>query len=118
MTWPWWTTATAGSTRTTCPTIKPSIIKHARAILASGAKMLTFGGDRYVIYPLLIADAEKYGKPLALLHFDAHCDTWPDGSPDSLNHGTMFYKAVKEGLIDPKRSVRVGSAPGTTTSWA
>lgn len=89
-------------------TIKQSIIDHARTILKSDAKMLTFGGDHYITYPLLIAHAEKYGAPLSLIHFDAHCDTWPDDSPDSLNHGTMFYKAVKDGLIDPKRSVQVG----------
>ncbi|QGX41359.1 agmatinase [Permianibacter aggregans] len=89
-------------------TIKDSIIDHARTILASGAKMLTFGGDHYVTYPLLKAHAEKYGAPLSIIHFDAHCDTWPDDSPDSLNHGTMFYKAINEGLIDPKRSVQVG----------
>ncbi|MBP6563114.1 MAG: agmatinase [Neisseriaceae bacterium] len=90
-------------------TIKDSIINHARHILNnSNAKMLTFGGDHYVTYPLLIAHAEKYGKPLSLLHFDAHCDTWPDDNPDSLNHGTMFYKAVKDGLIDPATSAQVG----------
>ncbi|MCP9758841.1 agmatinase [Aquitalea sp. S1-19] len=89
-------------------TIKDAIIEHARTILASGAKMLTFGGDHFITYPLLIAHAEKYGKPLSLIHFDAHCDTWADDSPDSLNHGTMFYKAVKDGLIDPKTSVQVG----------
>lgn len=89
-------------------TIKDSIIEHARTILASGARMLTFGGDHYVTYPLLIAHAEKFGKPLSIIHFDAHCDTWPDDSPESLNHGTMFYKAVKDGLIDPKTSVQVG----------
>ena len=38
----------------------------------------------------------------------AHCDTWPDDNPDSLNQGTMFYKAVKEGLLDPASSVQVG----------
>ena len=86
-------------------TIKDSIVTHARTIINAGARMLTFGGDHYVTYPLLIAHAEKYGKPLSLIHFDAHCDTWPDDSPDSLNHGTMFYKAVKDGLIDPARSV-------------
>ena len=89
-------------------TIKDSIVNHARTILASGAKMLTFGGDHYVTYPLLLAHAERFGKPLSLIHFDAHCDTWPDASSDSLNHGTMFYKAVKEGLIDPEHSVQVG----------
>jgi agmatinase len=89
-------------------TIKESIVEHARTILRSDAKMLTLGGDHYITYPLLIAHAEKYGKPLSLIHFDAHCDTWADDSPDSLNHGSMFYKAVKDGLIDPKTSVQVG----------
>jgi agmatinase len=89
-------------------TIKDSIVNHARTILASGAKMLTFGGDHYVTYPLLLAHAERYGKPLSLIHFDAHCDTWPDASAHSMNHGTMFYKAVREGLIDPEHSVQVG----------
>jgi len=89
-------------------TITNAIVEHARAILASGAKMLTLGGDHYITYPLLQAHAEKYGKPLSLIHFDAHCDTWPDDNRDSLNHGTMFYKAVKDGLIDPATSVQVG----------
>ncbi|MBC3935915.1 agmatinase [Undibacterium rugosum] len=89
-------------------TIPAAIVEHARTILASGAKMLTFGGDHFVTYPLLKAHAEKYGKPLSLIHFDAHCDTWPDDKHDSMNHGTMFYKAVKEGLIDPATSVQVG----------
>ena len=89
-------------------TIVPSIIEHARTILVSGAKMLTFGGDHFITYPLLKAHVEHYGRPLSLIHFDAHCDTWPDDEPASLNHGTMFYKAIKEGLIDPARSVQVG----------
>ncbi|WP_206952145.1 agmatinase [Trinickia acidisoli] len=89
-------------------TIKPAIIEHARTILHSGAKMLTLGGDHFITYPLLIAHAQKYGAPLSLIHFDAHCDTWPDDQPDSLNHGTMFYKAVKDGLIDPSTSVQIG----------
>jgi agmatinase len=88
-------------------TITPTIVEHARTILGSGALMLTFGGDHYITYPLLKAHAEKHG-PLSLIHFDAHCDTWQDDSPDSINHGTMFYKAVKAGIIDPKRSVQVG----------
>jgi len=89
-------------------TIPTAITEHARTILKSGAKMLTFGGDHFITYPLLKAHAEKFGKPLSLIHFDAHCDTWPDDNPESLNHGTMFYKAVKDGLIDPATSVQVG----------
>jgi agmatinase len=79
--------------------IRDAIVAHAREILATGTRMLTFGGDHYITYPLLIAHAEKFGKPLSLIHFDAHCDTWPDDNPDSLNHGTMFYKAIREGLV-------------------
>lgn len=89
-------------------TIFSSIYQHAQTILASNAKMLTLGGDHYITYPLLKAHAEKFGAPLSLIHFDAHCDTWADDEPNSLNHGTMFYKAIKEGLIDPKTSVQIG----------
>lgn len=89
-------------------TIKETIVAHARTILDAGAKMLTLGGDHYISYPLLVAHAEKYGKPLSLIHFDAHCDTWPDDQPDSLNHGSMFYKAVKAGLIDTQHSIQIG----------
>ena len=80
---------------------------HIRTILASGAASLTLGGDHYISFPILRAYAEKYG-PLSLLHFDAHSDTWPDDDFTRIDHGTMFYKAVKSGIIDPKRSVQVG----------
>lgn len=89
-------------------TVHQAIVEHARGILASGAKMLTLGGDHYITYPLLQALVERLGRPVALVHFDAHCDTWPDDAPDSLNHGSMFYKAVREGLVDVEHSVQVG----------
>jgi len=89
-------------------TIFAAIRDHARTILASGATMLTLGGDHYISYPLLHAHAEKFGKPLSLIHFDAHCDTWADDQEESLNHGTMFYKAIRNGLVDPASSVQIG----------
>jgi agmatinase len=89
-------------------TIFNAIYRHAQTVLASQAKMLTLGGDHYITYPLLKAHAEKYGAPLSLIHFDAHCDTWPDDQKDSLNHGSMFYKAIKDGLVDPATSVQIG----------
>jgi len=89
-------------------TIAASITDHARRIIAGGTTMLTLGGDHFITYPILKAHVEKHGGPLSLIHFDAHCDTWADDAPDSLNHGSMFYKAIKDGLIDPKRSVQVG----------
>lgn len=80
--------------------------QHAREILEADVTMLTFGGDHFVTYPLLRAHAAKHG-PLALVHFDAHCDTWPDDG-ERLDHGSMFLRAAREGLIDPKRSVQIG----------
>ncbi len=89
-------------------TIVESITAQARTLIAGGATLLGLGGDHFITYPLLRAHVEKHGRPLALVHFDAHTDTWADDAPDSLNHGTMFYKAVKQGLIDPQRSVQIG----------
>lgn len=95
--------------------MKP-IADHARHILGSGARMLTFGGDHYITHPLLKAHAEKFGEPLSLIHFDAHSDTWPDDLASSLNHGSIFYKAMKDGLI-PNILCRSAFAPGTMISW-
>ncbi|CBJ80582.1 agmatinase [Xenorhabdus bovienii str. Jollieti] len=78
---------------------------HAEKVLASGKKMLSFGGDHFVTLPLLRAHAKHFGK-MALIHFDAHTDTYPNGS--KFDHGTMFYHAPNEGLIDPHRSVQIG----------
>jgi agmatinase len=83
-----------------------SIESHAAGILESGAMMLSLGGDHSVAYPLLKAHAAKYG-PLALVQFDAHCDTWPDDGT-RFDHGTMFARAAAEGLIDVGSSTQVG----------
>ncbi len=80
---------------------------HIAGILAQGAACLALGGDHYVTFPILRAHVARHG-PLSLLQFDAHTDTWPDDDMSRVDHGTMFYKAVKEGLIDPARSVQVG----------
>lgn len=84
-----------------------TLTAHIKSILDAGAASLCLGGDHYISFPILKAYAEKYG-PMSLLQFDAHTDTWPDDNMDRIDHGTMFYKAVKLGLIDPARSVQVG----------
>ncbi|MDO8697524.1 MAG: agmatinase, partial [Pseudomonas sp.] len=92
------------------PQQTPAAIEaHADKILAAGCGMLTFGGDHFISYPLLKAHAKQHG-PLSLVHFDAHSDTWPDTDegPQGINHGTMFYYAAKQGLVDPARSVQIG----------
>ncbi|SFE14072.1 agmatinase [Roseivivax sediminis] len=87
--------------------VPQAIENHARRILSTGAACLTLGGDHSITLPLLRAHAERHG-PLALLQFDAHSDSWADDDPERIDHGTFVYKAVKEGLIDPARSVAVG----------
>jgi len=87
-------------------TVPAAIEAHAARILASGARMLTLGGDHFISYPLLRAHAAKYG-PVALVQFDAHCDTWADDGA-SLDHGTMFARAASEGVVDVARSTQIG----------
>jgi agmatinase len=83
------------------------LTEHVRGILAAGAGSIALGGDHYISFPILRAYAEKFG-PISLLHFDAHGDTWADDDMTRIDHGTMFYKAVREGLVDPATSVQVG----------
>ncbi|MBM4218134.1 MAG: agmatinase [Gammaproteobacteria bacterium] len=88
--------------------IPAAIETHADTILATGAAMLTLGGDHFITYPLLKAHVRKHG-PLSLIHFDAHSDTWNDAEGTGrVDHGTMFYHAAKDGLVDPKASVQIG----------
>ncbi|QGX98238.1 agmatinase [Roseovarius faecimaris] len=89
------------------PAFPKALQDHIAGILKQDVATITLGGDHYISFPILRAYAEKFG-PLSLLQFDAHSDTWPDDNMDRVDHGTMFYKAVKEGLIDVTRSVQVG----------
>ena len=83
-----------------------AVAAEAAAILDSGAKLFALGGDHFVTWPLLKAHAAKHGK-LALVQFDAHQDTWDDDG-ERIDHGTFVLRAVREGLIDPARSIQVG----------
>jgi agmatinase len=84
-----------------------ALTAHIKGILDAGVASVVLGGDHYITFPILKAYAEKYG-PISLLQFDAHTDTWPDDDMDRIDHGTMFYKAVKSGIVDPATSVQVG----------
>ena len=84
-----------------------ALTAHIRGILAAGAASVTLGGDHYITFPILRAYAEAFG-PISLLHFDAHSDTWKDDDFTRIDHGTMFYKAVESGIVDPATSVQVG----------
>jgi agmatinase len=79
---------------------------QAGAILASGAFLLTLGGDHFVTWPMLAAHAARHG-PLAMVQFDAHQDTWDDDG-GRIDHGSFVARAAKDGIIDVSRSIQVG----------
>jgi len=89
------------------PAFPAALRAHIAGILQAGAASVALGGDHYISFPILQAYAEKFG-PISLIQFDAHTDTWADDDMARVDHGTMFYKAVKMGLVDPGRSVQVG----------
>jgi agmatinase len=70
--------------------------------------LVWLGGDHSISLPLLRAYRAFYGRPLALVHFDAHCDTWPDHSGEPSGHGTWLREAIDEGLADPELTVQFG----------
>jgi agmatinase len=83
-----------------------AIEKQASKILQSGAFLYSLGGDHFVTWPLLKAHAAVHG-PLALVHFDAHQDTWFDDGK-RIDHGSFVARAAREGIIDTKHSIQIG----------
>lgn len=89
------------------PEAIPAQIERSLAtIIGAGVVPLTIGGDHFISYPILKAMHAHHGT-LSLIHFDAHCDTWED-EDGRIDHGTMFYHAAKQALVDPARSVQLG----------
>ena len=83
-------------------------IEHAATGLSSGGtRLVTLGGDHTIALPLLRAVAKNHG-PVAVLHFDAHLDTWDTYFGAPITHGTPFRRASEEGLIDLTASTHVG----------
>jgi agmatinase len=73
----------------------------------SGARLLSIGGDHTIALPLLRSVHRTHG-PVAVLHFDAHLDTWDTYFGAPYTHGTPFRRASEEGLLDPERCLHVG----------
>lgn len=80
----------------------------ADELLGTGARLMTLGGDHTIALPLLRSVAKKHG-PVALLHFDAHLDTWDTYFGAEYTHGTPFRRAVEEGILDTSALSHVGT---------
>lgn len=83
------------------------IERRAGEFAAAETRLLTLGGDHTIALPLLRALARRHG-PLAVIHFDAHLDTWDTYFDAPVTHGTPFRRASEEGLIDLSASLHVG----------
>jgi agmatinase len=70
--------------------------------------LMCLGGEHGITLPLLRALGRRRGAPVALIHFDAHVDTWPSSFGQDYGHGSVFYHAIRENLVDPRRMIQVG----------
>lgn len=86
-------------------TLVDNLEAHISQIMDVGKTALTFGGDHFITLPILRAYAKKHG-PVAIIHFDAHTDTYSGGT--KYDHGTLFHHAVNEGLVDTEHSLQIG----------
>jgi agmatinase len=77
-------------------------------LTADGTRLVTIGGDHTIALPLLRAAAHRHG-PVALVHFDAHLDTWDTYFGAEYTHGTPFRRAVEEGIVDTEALSHVGT---------
>src|SRR5919205_4433322 len=80
---------------------------HLAPLHEAGVVPLCVGGDHSIVLAELRAAARVHG-PLALVHLDAHADVWDAYYGVRYFHGTIFRRAVEEGLLDPHRSVQAG----------
>ncbi len=82
------------------------------AIAEAEVLPLAVGGDHSVTYPILKALVGRRGQPFALIHIDAHTDTWPEFLGSKFHHGAPFRLAADENLIDPAHTVQIGIRGG------
>ncbi len=78
----------------------------ARELVSAGTRVVALGGDHTMALPMLRAAAAS--GPVALVHFDAHLDTWDTYMSAPYTHGTPFRRAAEEGLFLEGHSMHVG----------
>lgn len=93
------------------------ITEFIRSLVIANVLPLSVGGDHSVSLPILRAIAKD--RPAALIHIDAHTDTWDSFQGCKFHHGAPFRRAVEENLIDPKKTIQIGirGAQNITQGW-
>ena len=92
---------------TSLAAMREALQPQAEALIAAH-HMAWLGGDHSITLPLLRAYRKVLGRPLALVHFDAHCDTWKDHFGEPSGHGTWTWEALQEGLVVAEATVQIG----------
>jgi agmatinase len=85
----------------------PASLKAIEEQAAAVDHLVALGGEHGITLALLRALARRSG-PLGLVHFDAHVDTWPDNFGQPYGHGSVFYHAIEERLVEPRRMIQIG----------
>lgn len=98
-----------------CPVVPIDLNKSYKKIekfftqLARAEKrFISIGGDHSTTLPILRALRKEYGKPLRMIHFDAHLDTYPAAWECEYHHGAFMRHAIEEKLIDSKKTIQIG----------
>jgi len=84
------------------------IASHAAEVSHGGRTVIAVGGDHTVALPMLRSAVRQHG-PLALVHFDAHLDTWDTYFNAPVTHGTIFRRAFEENLLVEDHSIHIGT---------
>ena len=92
---------------TSLDAMRAALMPHAERLIRAH-HMCWLGGDHSITLALLRAYTAWLGRPLAVIHFDAHCDTWQDHFGEPSGHGTWVYEAIREGLVVPECFTQIG----------
>jgi len=86
----------------------PETLKLIEDQAKSFDHLVALGGEHGITLPLLRALRRRHSKPLGLVHFDAHVDTWPENFGQSYAHGSILFHAINEELVEPRRTIQIG----------
>ena len=86
----------------------PASLKLIEQQASNIAHLLALGGEHGITLALLRALSKRLGESVGLVHFDAHVDTWETNFGQEYGHGSVFYHAIREGLVDPRRMIQIG----------
>ena len=96
----------------------PGSLAEIERQAAACRHLVALGGEHGITLPLLRALSRRLGGPVGLLHCDAHVDTWADNFGQAYAHGSPFYHAIREGLVDPRRMMQLGiRSPVDRATW-